>query len=479
MLAALVTLVSAVLAFHQLGANSLFGDEALFVNIARGTGEHGAWYPIRSVDGNVYVSKPPLSAWPMALRFRMGGVSELNARIGSAVSGVLVSILLFALGAWLVDANAGAIAALLLITAPSWLLEHGVRQGIGDISTTLFTGLALFTYVRGRITDDRRLLIACACAAAIGSMIKGPIVLLLLLCVGAAWEVTVWRVHGRKPRLLVLCATVAASALPFLAWIIDSAMRGAVVREKLWLQLIRRHTAGIDPTHLHGLLFYPGVLAAAFGFWLLALLVPALWRQVRGSETALLLPLWAFVPIALDSLSSSKLPWYLDPALPALALLIGIGVHLGITRVPSRIARTVLIACVAAVLAWRGFAMWRIVHAPPQRMDMHRFALAWRAAEHPALYADDLATPTRYGYREWNSVYLNALPKTAPRIPAHLDRSRCTAVVTLHPAPLVARPDFAGAMTRQIRKRDPRENDLFLVDLCGGAFVRALDEVYR
>lgn len=468
-LAALTAAISACLAFHRLGANSIFADEAIFANIARTAVVDGQWYPLYN-GGVRYVSKPPLAIWPMALRFKVGGVSEFNTRIGSALAGVLVSLLLFALGTWLVDAYAGALAALLLISAPPWLLEHGVREGVGDIWTTLFIGVALVSYVRARIVESRGLLLTTVAATIAGSLIKGPIVFVVLLMVGLCWELTAQLLHGRRPRRLLLCAIVLVSAIPFALWLADNAAHDTTAQTRLWSQFITRHTAAIDPTHVQNALFYPRVLIHAFGWWLLALLLPLLWRWLRARETALLLPLWSFLPIAAFSLSVSKLPWYLDPALPPLALLIAIAIYLGLSHVPSLALRFALGALIVGAVALRLLGAWNAVNATPRQTDMHRLVLAYRSATRPALYVDT-SEPPSFRYREWNYFYLNLLPREAPTIPATIDHSRCSAIVTMHPEPLLRRADFAGATTRQLHKYDPREADLYVIDLCGGRFV--------
>ena len=471
-LAALTVAISICLSFHRLGANSLFGDEAIYANIARKAAVDGHWYPLYDQHGH-YVNKPPLSIWPMALQFEVAGASEVNARIGSAVGGVIVSMLVFVLGTWLVDARAGTLAALLLITAPPWLLEHGVREGVGDIWTTLFTGLALMLYVRARITESRRILMAAVAAAVAGSLIKGLVVFLILSGVGLLWETTTKLLLGRRPRWRVLWFVVLASAIPFALWVADNAVHDAGARAQMWTQFVGRNTQAIDPTHLHPFTFYPSVVAEAFGVWLVALILPMLWRWLRTSETALLLPLWSFFPIVVFSLSVSKLPWYLDPALPPLALLIGIAVFLGIARLGSRPLRYALGAIVVGLLAMRVVAAWNAINTTPRRTDMHRLLIAYRSAERPILYVDTLASAP-FRYREWNYYYLNLAKNEWRTIPPAIDRSRCSVVVTMQPERLVRRVDFAGTELRQLHKFDPREADLYMIDLCDGRFARAL-----
>jgi 4-amino-4-deoxy-L-arabinose transferase-like glycosyltransferase len=471
-LAILTALIAICLSFHRLGANSIFGDEAIAANVAHLASGSDEWYPLENENGR-YVSKPPLSVWPMALRFKIAGPSELNARIDSAIAGVLASMLLFALGTWLVGARAGALAAILLISSRPWLLEHGVREGVGDIWMTLLTGVALLLYVRGRMTESRRLLIAAAVAATIGALIKGPVVFLILAGVGLLWEAAAKLLFGRRARWGVLCLVVLASAIPLALWFGDNALNDAVSRARMWAQFAGRHTQAIDSTHLQGIGFYPRVVARAFGVWLVALLFPMLWRWLRTSETAILLPLWALFPIATFSLSVSKLPWYIDPAFPPLALLIAIAIVLGIEGIPSRPARSALGAIVVGLLALRVLAAWNAINATPRRIDMHRLLIAYRSADRPVLYVDTLGSPG-FGYREWNNYYLNLAKSESRPIPTTIDRARCSAVVTMHPEPLLRRADFAGAKVHQVHKYDPREVNLYVLDLCGGHFARAL-----
>jgi len=467
----LTAAICIILAFHHLGANSIFADESITADVARRAAVDGHWYPLENNEGT-YVAKPPLSVWPIALWFEIGGPSELNARIGSAAGGVLASMLLFALGTWLVDAFAGTIAALLLITAPPWLLEHGVREGVGDVWTTLFTGVALVLYVRARVTESRRMLLAAIVAAATASLIKGPVVFLVLAGVGLLWELAARSLLPRPRRWGVLCGFVLASAIPFTIWIADSTARGGVVRAKLWKQFFGRHLQAIDPTHVQGATFYPGVLAQAFGLSLLCLLLPSMWNWLRSSELGLLLPLWAAFPIVAFSLSVSKLPWYLDPSLPPLALLIAIAIVLSFGGLRMPMARYAAGAIVAAFLAVRVLGAWNAIQVT-RRTDMNRLLLAYRSAERPILYVDDPG-PGSFQYREWNAYYLNLARSEWRTIPRAIDRSRCSVVITTHPDRLTRRADFAGAELRQLWKYDPREANLYVIDLCGGRFANAL-----
>lgn len=475
LLGMLTAVVSMTLAFHRLGANSLFGDETIVAEVARNAAAGDQWYPLR-IDGRRYVAKPPLSVWPAAAVFEAGGVSEFNTRAVSAAGGVIASMLLFALGTWLLDATAGTVAALLLLTAPPWLLDHGVREGVGDIWTAVFTGSALVAYVAARRDGSRAAVMLAAGAIMAGSLIKGPVIFLIVLCVGLAWEVgaRVW--HGQQPRLWLLLAVIFASALPFAAWVIENALHDSASRARLYAQFLGRHVQPIDSTHLAGPWLYAQVIADAFGWWLLALALPWLWRWIRDREIGLLLPLWGLLPVVVFSLSPSKLPWYADPALPALAMLIAAAIYLGLSRIRSRVVRYALAALVVIALAARIVSAWRAVNAPPHLTDMHRIALAYQSVPQARLYVDALGTE-RFLFREWNRFYLNSIPRSAPAIPSPIDRSRCSVVITTKPEPLLRRADFAGASTRQLHKYDPRETDLYVVDVCGGRFTGALDDM--
>src|SRR5580692_9548132 len=93
-MAALAILISL---FANLGAIGLVGpDEPRYAWIARAMAETGDWVTPR-LYGRPWFEKPPLYYWGAALSFKLFGVSEVAARLPSAISALLATLAL----AWL------------------------------------------------------------------------------------------------------------------------------------------------------------------------------------------------------------------------------------------------------------------------------------------------------------------------------------------------------------------------------------------
>ena len=83
--------------FHNLGAIGLVGpDEPRYAWIARSMAETGDWVTPR-LYGQPWFEKPVLYYWGAALSFKFFGVSELAARLPSAIAALLATLAL----AWL------------------------------------------------------------------------------------------------------------------------------------------------------------------------------------------------------------------------------------------------------------------------------------------------------------------------------------------------------------------------------------------
>ncbi len=511
LLAALILAFALLLNGWHLGARSLLGDEAIYGDVARQAAVHGHWYPL-VMRGALFVNKPPLAVWPEALSFRVLGISELADRLPSALCGGALVILLYGFASWLLGRWAGLLAAVLLASCRPWLFQHGPRDGVGDPLLCLLLMGALLLYLRYRTTGAGRWLAAAGIAAALSSLIKGLLGPFLLLAITMCWEVLLRVVPGaagtvEKPAALDLPETADAAdtvetetalapgslakrlraplmlalggAVPYLLWLLDTARHRAGMSSVLYRDIVVRATHGIDPAHVQGAGFYLHALGDAFGHWWLAI-VPAVATFFAARRRAgprarafLLLAVWPVVVVAVLSLSTSKLAWYLDPALPAIATLLAAGcgeIVRGLARWP--VLRLAVVAAMAALVASRTVAAWQNLAGPSRVSQMQRFVVAFRQLPRAHLYTGDFhGSPAQY--REWNYYYLDQLDGVAYPLPPALPPGVCS-VVVLTGRELAARPGLAAATVIPVDKHSPDETDLFIVDHCNGELARRL-----
>lgn len=348
-------------------------DESRFAQAARQMLESGDFIDIRFRDEPRH-NKPVGIYWLQSAAAAIFGADRIGAyRLPSVLGTVLAVLATYLLGAAAFSRGVGAAAALILCAALAIAVE--ARQARADAA--LLGCIALAQLALARIHLDARGAVAAGRvpwwavlwgATACGVLIKGPVALLVPAATIAtlallergrdrAW---VWRIRP-LPGLMLLAAIVAP-------WLIaisiqsDGAFWAASLGRDFGGKIVAGQESHGAPPGYHTLLlaatFWPGALAVGP-----ALL--ALWPRRREPAVALLfawiLPVWAIFEAV-----PTKLPHYVMPAFPALALLVAAGVAGSDMVAPGRWARALAavlraLAAVAAVGipgAMLGLALW-------------------------------------------------------------------------------------------------------------------------
>ena len=298
-------------------------------------------------NGIRYLEKAPLLYWSMAASFRCFGVHTWSARLPLALYTLALLLVVFALGKrCFPDVLAGFYSALVLMT--SFGLFIFTRILIPDAMVCLWLALAMLCFWRSLTQPTRASAIGFATACALGVLTKGLIGLVFpLLIVAVYLAMTRNLAHLRRWHPLLGALIFFAIAAP---WHVAAGIAnpteghpGALptpgnvhgwywfyfVNEHLLRYLNRRVPRDYDTVPLA--LFW-GLLIV----WLLpwsVFLGQALcrvplrrwWRRAPLSDmesARLLLFCWAAVPMVFFSFSTRQ-EYYVLPAMPALALLIG------------------------------------------------------------------------------------------------------------------------------------------------------------
>jgi len=330
---ALVLAAGALLLFAGLGERDLWSpDEPRYGAIAEELRSfvHGfRGLVLLHSNGEVYTQKPPLYFWLAALAGAPGGrVTELAARVPSALAGLGTLLAVGWLGRSMFRAPTALLAPAVLLGVQGWL-QHA-RSARLDALLTLFVTLAFAAAWRiDRGGDARRGRLLLHAAIGLGILTKGPVALVLpLLGVLAylAWErrlATFGRFVSREALLLSLA--------PGVAWWAGAAALAppGYADASLGENLFGRFFSGT--AHATPAAYYLEALPRAFLPW--TLLWPAIgWRYLtlrRAAARTAELRAWRFVLAALAaalvffSLSAGKRSVYLLPLHPLLALACG------------------------------------------------------------------------------------------------------------------------------------------------------------
>jgi 4-amino-4-deoxy-L-arabinose transferase-like glycosyltransferase len=306
-------------------------DESRFAQASRQMLESGDYIDIR-LQSEARLKKPVGIYWLQAAATALaGGEDPANPiwtyRLPSLVGALAAIMLTLAIGRKWFGAEAGFIAATLL--AVSLLLGFEARQAKTDAVLLVTILVALDGLAHAWIPGDAapalpRWRQACFWGAiGAGILIKGPIILLAAALTSAALAVRDrrlgWFARLRPwPGILI----TAAIALPWLI-AISIASHGGFLSQSIGADMASK-LAGGQESHGAPPGFYLAIFPAAFwpGSLFAVLAAPFVWRSRRDRATAFLLA-WLLPSWLAFELIPTKLPHYVLPLYPAVALMAG------------------------------------------------------------------------------------------------------------------------------------------------------------
>jgi len=323
-LIAFVLLAVYLTLFFQLGGLSFMGaDEPRYARISEEM-LLGDDFVTPKLEGSPWLEKPPLLFWVQALSFRVFGVSEAAARLPVALLGLLCALAMGGLARHLAGLRAGVLSILILST--SILFFIFARAGSTDMPLTACLTVSLVCGFRA--TGSRNLIWSLLSGAALGaaSLAKGPVALILFGGIFTVYFLWTEKLGWRWRQLSAGSAAFLATSIPWYwsVWIEN----GYSFFVTFWLN---HHLARVmSDLHHHSQPFwyFLAVLAVGFFPWtpFLAGSITRLLRRRGGSadNARIFLWIWVALPVVFFSLSESKLPGYILPVVPALALLVAL-----------------------------------------------------------------------------------------------------------------------------------------------------------
>lgn len=326
-------------------------DEARFALLAREAVESHHWLLPR-VRGVIYLNKPPLYFWTVALLAKpFGVVNDVTAPLASVLAALVTLLAVIVLGGRLWGGTVGLAGALVLATAPFfYFMSH---QVFSDMMMTAWLAWALYFLLTARRAPAPlpRLVGFYLCVAgALAS--KGPAALMGL---AAALAIVLvedgWRRGLRWLRLPVGVAILALASLP---WLLP-----------YLLQTERSYVGGVVVGHYGDWYFRQkagsrlrSLLENLARFLPWALFLPAAvwwwWRDRDPLRRPLVV--WTVVIAVAVSLSAEQRARYFLPVLPPLSLLVAELLARAPAEPSGRGRRVLLVSFVAAALLAVGAA---------------------------------------------------------------------------------------------------------------------------
>lgn len=335
--------IAATCIFARLGDLPLLQpDEGRNAEVAREMLATRAWL-IPTYDGLPYLDKPAFYFRAVAISFASGGVSELAARMPSALSGLLLLVLIYAFCRRAYDGLTAALAVVVVGTTPLYIAFS--RIVIFDMMLALFVSAAVLSGYLAETasgTARRRWYWAGAISAGLATLVKGPVGFIVPTLVVLVF----FRVDGRRgaARRFFAPANIAIFLAIVIPWFVAVTMRHP---DFAYYGLVRESVARFTTTSFHRTAppyYYIPVIAGVFFPWsvLLPEAMVAAWRARAGwSQADRLFVTWAVVVVLFFSISQSKLPGYVLTAVVALGVLMARVISFAIRSPEGRAAAIV------------------------------------------------------------------------------------------------------------------------------------------
>lgn len=338
------------------GATSLWDrDEPRFAEAAREMVVSGD-YVVPRFHGEIRFDKPPLIYWLMAGAYRVCGVGSFGARLPSALAGALSLVLVALIGRRLIDERAGLRAAVVLGLCLQFVVEAKVATTDAVLLCAILAAqLALLRSWQWEGGWGNTLL--GWGAVALGILAKGPVAPMVVGVTAVALKLFGGRKWPWRPAPVAVGLGFALLLVVPWAVAVQLATHGEFLRVALGHHVVERSTHALEG-HKGPLWYYLATLPVSFfpwGFLGYGVLVD-LYRR-RDQATARFLAAWLVLPFAIFSIAATKLPHYVLPTYPALALGVA-WLAAGSERprwwAPAAVLGGLLALAVAGALVWGG-----------------------------------------------------------------------------------------------------------------------------
>ncbi len=335
----LLPLVASVflISFFGLGSFTLFDvDEAVFSQASKEMITSGNWIT-PTYNGENRYDKPILFYWLMAASYKAFGVNEFAARFPSAVSGFVLCLAVFFFVNYFKDARRAFYAALPLALSPYYLVY--THAAVTDMALTLFITLALLSFYSSlrSARNSGIYLTGLYIFSALAFLTKGLIGILFPFGVVCVYLLSTEGIQGIK-RLFSIKGIILFVLLSGPWYGAQFYINGQSFFEQFFITHHFRRYTDVISGHTGPIYYYIPALVLGLIPWVVFL--PAgishAFRNLRlqrkgesntpeSDRLGFLAFVWFAFIVLFFSFSTTKLPNYILPALPAAALLVSSG----------------------------------------------------------------------------------------------------------------------------------------------------------
>jgi 4-amino-4-deoxy-L-arabinose transferase-like glycosyltransferase len=344
--------------FYGLGQFGLLGaDEPRYAQVAREMLERHDWIT-PTLGGRAWLEKPPLYYWQAMVAYRLLGVRDWAARLPSAVD---ASLIVLGVYLFLRKLRPGLHLDGALMTASVAGIVGFAHSASTDMPLAAMFSVAMLAWYAWWETSQKKYLGLFYFFMGLAALAKGPVAPIL-----AAAVIVLFAAAARNARIVLRTLWIPGVVLFFLIalpWYVAIQLR----QPEFFRVFILEHNLARFGSNLYHhdqpFWYYLPVALLALIPWS-AFVVASFYEIARawwaertrlfesGDALNFFLVLWLLVPILFFSLSHSKLPGYILPAVAAGPLLVAEYVrrHVGNDERPSVLLNTLHALTAAAPL---------------------------------------------------------------------------------------------------------------------------------
>lgn len=316
------------ISFFHLGSFTLFDtDEAVFSVATKEMIESGNWIT-PTYNGENRYDKPILFYWLMAASYKIFGINEFGARFPSALASTVLIIAVFFFTRYVRDDSIAFHAAISSVLTVYFLVYS--HAAVTDMTLTLFISLSLFCFYLWMHNDKRSRIKKKTCLygfylfSAFALLTKGLIgivfpfgIAMVYISITDGWK-GIKRIFSLKGMILFMLIS-----LPWFT--AQLATNGKEFIEQFFIKHHFQRYTGVISGHKGPLYYYIPVLIIGLFPWVAFLPVGIKNTLKEKDRFQIFAFIWFTFIVVFFSFSTTKLPNYILPALPATSILIASG----------------------------------------------------------------------------------------------------------------------------------------------------------
>lgn len=309
----ILAVASAILYFYNLGSFQVWQpNEAFYAEASRRmlfTGDYITPY----YNDELRFQKPPLTYWLVALGYWLFGVNEFGLRFFHAILGLGTGFTTFLL-AWLLtkDLKISVFSFLILVLSLQFFVN--AHYASPEVPLAFFVCVSLTSWYAYYKTKRLPFLLIAFLSSSLGMLVKGPVAFVMPALIVFTFLIL------EKPRELLDIKYYLLTAFTLMLGLWWHIYHFLVYRETFlrvfFAENIKRIYAGKEPIYF----YFLDTLVSFMPYSLL--FFPALfWSLIKVRKELKFVILWVVSFFVVFSLIKKKIPLYIMPAYPAMAII--------------------------------------------------------------------------------------------------------------------------------------------------------------